>query len=94
MGRAVITTQAPGCRETVEEGENGFLVPIRDVAALVAAMLKFIDRPGLIEMMGLCSRRLAEERFDVHRVNRKIMETMGLLRNSGTCCGDHDGSAH
>lgn len=34
MGRAVITTHAPGCRETVDDGVNGFLVPVRDVPAL------------------------------------------------------------
>lgn len=78
MGRPVITTDAPGCRETVVEGGNGFLIPVRDVPALAAAMLKFIERPLLVETMGRCSRRLAEERFDVHRANRRIMVVMGF----------------
>lgn len=80
MGRAVITTDAPGCRETVENGVNGFLVPVRDVAALVAAMLRFIEAPELIETMGQESRRLAEERFDVDKVNEELLEIMELKK--------------
>jgi glycosyltransferase involved in cell wall biosynthesis len=69
MGRPIITTNAPGCRETVDDGINGFLVPVRDVPALAAAMLRFIENPALITAMGLQSRRLAEERFDVAKIN-------------------------
>lgn len=47
MGRAIVTTDAPGCRETVIEGVNGFLVPPRDPVALAEAMEKFISDPGL-----------------------------------------------
>jgi glycosyltransferase involved in cell wall biosynthesis len=76
MGRAVITTDAPGCRETVVDGVNGFLVPPRDVPALAAAMQRFIDEPALIARMGAESRRLAEERFDARRANAIIMSTL------------------
>jgi glycosyltransferase involved in cell wall biosynthesis len=76
MGRAVITTNAPGCRETVVDGVNGFLVPPRDARALVAAMQRFIDEPALIARMGAESRRLAEERFDVRRANAIIMDSL------------------
>jgi glycosyltransferase involved in cell wall biosynthesis len=78
MGRAVITTDAPGCRETVDEGVNGFLVPVRDVKALVAAMLRFIENPGLIASMGQQSRRMAETRFDVRKINAKLLEVLGV----------------
>lgn len=78
MGRPVITTDAPGCRETVEEGVNGYLVPVKDNRALAEAMMRFVEQPELIEQMGRESRRMAEERFDVHKVNRVILETMGL----------------
>lgn len=78
MGRPVITTDAPGCRETVVEGVNGFLVPPRDVEALVGAMQRFIREPGLIARMGTESRRLAEERFDVRTINARMLEIMGL----------------
>lgn len=76
MGRPVITTDAPGCRETVVDGVNGFLVPPRDVPALVAAMRRFIEQPDLIARMGRESRRLAEERFDVRRANAVLMRTL------------------
>ncbi len=76
MGRAVITTDAPGCRETVVDGVNGFLVPPRNVDTLVAAMERFIAEPTLIESMGRASRRLAEERFDVRKANATIIKTL------------------
>ena len=78
MGRAVITTDVPGCRETVVDGANGFLVPPRNVPALVAAMQRFIDEPNLIERMGAESRRLAEERFDVRRANAILVQTLNV----------------
>lgn len=74
MGRPVITTDVPGCRETVIDGLNGFLVPPRNVPALVAAMERFIAEPSLIATMGRQSRRLAEERFDVRQVNAILMQ--------------------
>lgn len=78
MARAVITTDAPGCRETVIDGLNGFLVPVQDAAALAKAMQRFIDNPHLIVEMGTQSRRLAEERFDVHDANRRVIEALDL----------------
>jgi glycosyltransferase involved in cell wall biosynthesis len=78
MGRPVITTDAPGCRDTVIDGRNGFLVPPRDADALAEAMRRFIATPELIASMGVQSRALAEERFDVRKVNAAIIEAMGV----------------
>lgn len=78
MGRAVITTDAPGCRETVADRVNGFLVPVRDAAALANAMLRFVEAPLLIENMGRESRRLAEARFDVHKINARLLKILGF----------------
>ena len=78
MGRAVITTDAPGCRETVVDGVNGFLVPVKSVDALVQAMEKFIQQPELIQIMGVESRKIAEYKFDVHAVNQVMLREMGL----------------
>lgn len=78
MGRPLITTDAPGCRETVEEGENGFLVPPRSVDALTEAMLRFIESPELIAQMGRRSREIAEEKYDVRKVNAVMLKEMGL----------------
>lgn len=78
MGLPVITTDAPGCRDTVEEGVNGFKVPVRSVEALGAAMRRFIDDPDLIAPMGKASRRMAEQLFDVDRINAKMLRAMAI----------------
>jgi len=78
MGRPIITTNAPGCRETVEDGANGFLVPVQSVDGLVQAMQRFIDNPALAPRMGQHSRVLAEEKYDVHKVNAVMLREMGL----------------
>ncbi len=130
MGRPVITTDAPGCRETIRPkdgdsrpqttdcnrfptpsatnqaerikdnesstkqnesrvyeifgklkiGTNGILIPPRDAEALADAMRFFIDHPGQIAIMGRESRRYAEERYDVHKVNAVMMREMELMR--------------
>lgn len=76
--RPIITTDAPGCRETVVDGLNGILVPPRDVDALVQAMLRFLQRPELVESMGRASRLIAEGKFDVHHINSVMVFEMGL----------------
>jgi lipopolysaccharide/colanic/teichoic acid biosynthesis glycosyltransferase len=81
MARPVITTDAPGCRETVIPGVNGFLVPPRDPEALAQAMMKFLEEPHLVERMGKESRRLAEERFDAAKACK--MRGMERLRRLG-----------
>jgi glycosyltransferase involved in cell wall biosynthesis len=79
MGRAVITTDAPGCRETVVDGENGFLVPVKSVESLVNAMVRFITEPTLAATMGALGRQLVEEKYDVHNVNAKMMKEMWII---------------
>ncbi|MBE0469913.1 MAG: glycosyltransferase family 4 protein [Methyloprofundus sp.] len=78
MGRPVITTDAVGCKETVAEGVNGFKVPVADVPALAKKMIWFIEHTEQIESLGLASRKMAEERFDVHKVNARMLEIMEL----------------
>lgn len=80
MGRPIITTDAPGCRETVIDGDNGFLVPVQSVDALVNAMLKFIEDPALAPRMGQRSRQIAEDKYDVHKVNAVMLREMGITR--------------
>jgi glycosyltransferase involved in cell wall biosynthesis len=76
MGRAVITTDVPGCRETVLQGFNGFLVPAREPNALADAMFEFIEQPDLIKSMGVNSRKIAEMNFNVHEINKIIIDLM------------------
>lgn len=78
MGRAIITTDAPGCRETVVHGENGFLVPVKSVDALANAMLLFVEEQMLASRMGQRSRQIAEQKYDVHKVNAVMLREMGL----------------
>ena len=78
MARPVITTDVPGCRETVIEGDNGFLVPVRDTKALAAKMVTFIENPTLIARMGKRSRELAEKRFDVHKINAELVRIITI----------------
>lgn len=78
MGRAIITTDAPGCRETVDHGVNGYLVPVKDFERLAQSMEQFIQKPELVVSMGKASRYIAEEKYDVEKVNRFMLKEMGL----------------
>lgn len=77
-GRPIITTDAPGCRETVAHGVNGFLVPPRTSEPLAEAMEHFLTDPQLLPRMAAASRAIAEEKYDVTKVNQVILEAMGL----------------
>lgn len=79
MGRAIITTDAPGCRETVINGQNGYLVVVKSVDDLVQTMQYFIEDPKLIRYMGQRSREIALNKYDVHQVNKHMMTEMGML---------------
>jgi glycosyltransferase involved in cell wall biosynthesis len=78
MGRPIISTDVPGCRDTVEPGLNGWLVPARDATALANAMVHCIENLDLLVSMGLESRRLAEKNFDVHAINAIILKRLAL----------------
>jgi glycosyltransferase involved in cell wall biosynthesis len=75
-GRAVVTCDVPGCRETVVDGESGFIVPPRAPAALAVAMEQFLEQPSLAAEMGRAARRRAEERFDSRVVNREMIRVL------------------
>jgi glycosyltransferase involved in cell wall biosynthesis len=79
MGRPAITTDVPGCAESVIDGESGFIIPSGDSHALAATMQRFLDQPDLAEKMGLAARKRAEDIFDVHLVNKTLLENMDLL---------------
>lgn len=65
MGRAIVTTDSPGCNEVVEDGINGFLIPIHDPINLSKAIIKLIEQPELRKRFGEISRQRAIERFDI-----------------------------
>jgi glycosyltransferase involved in cell wall biosynthesis len=82
MGKPVITTDWRGCRDTVTSGVNGYLVPPQDAGALAEAMCRFLDDPSLSARMGEASRQLAEDKFDVARVNQVLIDALSARK----CC--------
>lgn len=82
MGRAIITTDAPGCRETVEDGVNGLRVPVGDVEALVRAMADLAADPARMARLGREGRRIAEVKYEVGQVSAAVLAFMGLSEAS------------
>lgn len=78
MGRPILTTNVPGCKETVVNGENGWLVEKANVEQLVEKMIWFIENQQEWQRMGNASHLMATEKFDVHKVNQELLKIMGL----------------
>ncbi len=78
VGRPLITTNAPGCCETVSEEENGVLVHVADPWAIAEAMKLFIEHPEKLRPMADAGRKLAEDKFDVHKVNETLIKFLNL----------------
>ena len=77
--KPIITTDSPGCRETVVHDSNGYLVPVRDPTALAEAMRKLVADRDQIRTMGTRSRKLAEELYDVDKVNAHLWREIGKI---------------
>jgi glycosyltransferase involved in cell wall biosynthesis len=75
-GRPVITTDAPGCRDAVQHGVNGLLVPVGNVPQLAAAMIQMIRHPELAEAFGRAGLRIARERYDARIVSEAMADAM------------------
>ena len=73
MGKPIVATDAVGCREAVDDGRTGFLVPIGDAAALAEAMIRMILDPELRQRMGIAGRAKVEREFDERAVVEKIL---------------------
>lgn len=78
MGLPIITTDAPGCRQTVDHGTSGYIVKTRDVIELAKAMRYFIKNRELIIEMGKMSRQKVVNEFDVHQVVDSIIKPLGV----------------
>lgn len=78
MGLPVVTTDVPGCRDTVEDGVNGFLVPARDAAALANRIERYITAPDLVTTHGRASRKRALALFDIDLVNQLMLDALRL----------------
>ncbi|HCP99127.1 MAG TPA: glycosyltransferase family 1 protein [Pseudoalteromonas sp.] len=77
-GRPILTTDVPGCRETVINGENGWLVEKANVEQLVERMNWFIENQQEWQRMAGESRAMVEDKFDVHKVNAELLKIMEL----------------
>ena len=80
-GRAVVTTDVPGCRDAIEPGVTGLLVPVRDAQALARAVQELADDPVRRRAMGAQGRRLAEQAFDIQRISEAHLELYRVLSN-------------
>lgn len=74
IGRPVVTTDSVGCRDTVVDGKNGYMIPIKDSDALAMALKKLIDNPELRQTMGKNARKFAVNRFDIKDVVKVHMD--------------------
>ena len=79
MGRPIITTNAPGCRESIVDNLNGFIVEKGNWRSLNEGVQKFINNYNLIDLMSKQSRKLAREKFDVNIVNKTIIGEIDRL---------------
>ena len=81
-GRPIITTDSPGCREIVRSGENGLLVPVKDVDALCAAIASLLDAPALRDRMGKRGREIVMAEFSDEIVIKKTLAVYEELLRS------------
>ncbi|QDO94308.1 glycosyltransferase family 4 protein [Formosa sediminum] len=73
VGLPIITTNTPGCKETVKKDYNGILIAPNNLEELVEAMAVFLKTPSKIKEMGRNSRLYAEQRFDVNIINKELI---------------------
>lgn len=88
VGRPVITSDLPGCRDAIRDN-NGLLVAPRDVAQLADAMSRFVETPSMIAAMGARGRTLAVTRFDARRVAAVMLDGMDLSRTANANANAH-----
>lgn len=88
-GRAVVTTDTPGCREIARQGENGLLVPAHDVDALCTALTELIDHPARRQQMGAAGRKIVEAEFSLAQVNAQTLALYEALLANKTGHNPH-----
>ncbi|HEX4417962.1 MAG TPA: glycosyltransferase family 4 protein [Kofleriaceae bacterium] len=78
MARAVITTTAPGCRDTVIDGDSGLLVPVRDPDSLAAAMIRLLESPPLLARLAAAGHARAVALYDARLVASSVLAALEL----------------
>ena len=74
VGRPIVTTNSIGCKDVVDDGVNGFLIPVKDSEALAEKLRILIEDKELRIRMGKASRAKAEKEFDIEKVIKKHLE--------------------
>ena len=80
-GRAVVTTDVPGCRDAIEPNVTGLLVPVRNAVALADAIQFLIENPEKRKAMGQAGRVLAEREFTIEKVVDSHLDIYNELMN-------------
>ena len=81
-GRAVVTTDVAGCKDAIEPGKTGFLVPVRDADVLADAMQRLIEDAELRRKMGAAGRALAEREFDINKIAQQHLDIYEELESN------------
>ena len=90
-GRPIVTTDAPGCREIVRHGVNGYLVPTKNAAAVASALIKLIKSPDLRQKFGMAGRELVEKEFFLEKVNSETLHVYDeVISNAGVMVDGED----
>lgn len=84
-GRAVVTTDVPGCRDAIEPGKTGVLVPVQNAQALAQAIEQLVEDPNLRRRMGSAGRTFAEQEFTIGKVIEMHLQVYQELLQSGDC---------
>lgn len=81
-GRAVVTTDVPGCRDAIDENITGLLVPVRNAEALADQLQVLIENPALRQKMGIAGRELATKAFAIEKIVEQHMDVYRQLERS------------
>ena len=79
MGKAIITTDAPGCRDVIDHGINGILIPVKDPKAIESAVLFLVQNKNIAKIYGKNIRKKVEKKFDVKIINRKTINVYNKI---------------
>lgn len=85
-GRAVITTDVPGCRDAIRPNQTGLLVPVRDAQALAKAIQTLLENPDLRKQFGQSGRQLAEEEFAIEHIVAAHLDIYNKLQQTPEAC--------
>ncbi|RME33051.1 MAG: glycosyltransferase family 1 protein [Gammaproteobacteria bacterium] len=85
LGRALVATDVPGCREVVIDGQTGLLVPPRDPAALAQAIAQLVGTPALRRELGRAARVRVEREFSLERVIKETISLYSRVLNEPSC---------